>query len=132
MAKYDPTQASKRWMLYVVSGAVIAWAAWWSVVQLPITDVTKTIFLTLLFAAIVCTTMPAFAYLNARFGRFQDDRVYRLRFVRQSILIGSFVVLIAWLQMQRVLGATLALIVLAVFVLIETFLITREPPGNER
>jgi hypothetical protein len=131
MAKYDPTKANKRWMLYVVSAAIIAWAAWWSVIQLPINDVTKTLFLALFFVAIVCTTMPALAYLNARFGQFEASRVYRVRFIRQSVMVGAFVVLLAWLQMQRVLGTSLALILLAVFVLIETFLITRESPAKE-
>ena len=131
MSKFDPSRASKRWMLYVVFVALIAWAAWWSVIQLPISDKTRTMFFVWLFVAIGTTLMPALAYLNARFGRFENRRVYHIRFVRQSIFGGAFLVIIAWLQMQRVLSATLALILMAVFALVETFLITRETPQKE-
>ncbi|MFL7809507.1 MAG: hypothetical protein AB8I80_12800, partial [Anaerolineae bacterium] len=70
------------------------------------------------------------AYLNARFGRFQSKRVYQVRFARQSLFSGALVVVVAWLQMQRSLSPTLALIVVAVFILTETFLITREAPAD--
>jgi hypothetical protein len=131
MAKFDPSKTGKRWMLYVVFVALLAWTGWGAVIQLPINDMTKTLFFVLLFVAIGCTLMPALAYLNARFGRFQDKRIYQVRFVRQSMLAGVLVVVIAWLQMQQVLSPTLALISIAVFVLIETFLVTREAPPKE-
>jgi predicted neutral ceramidase superfamily lipid hydrolase len=131
MTKFDPSRTSKRWMLYVTFVALISWAGWWSVIQLPINDLTKTLFFALLFTSIGSSLMPAVAYLNARFGRFHNQRIYYVRFVRQSILVGAFVVVIAWLQMRRVLSSTLGLILLAVFVLTETFLITRETPPKE-
>ena len=118
-------------MLYVAFVALISWAGWWSVIQLPINDLTKTLFFALLFTSIGSSLMPAVAYLNARFGRFHNQRIYYARFVRESILVGAFVVVIAWLQMRRVLSSTLGLILLAVFVLTETFLITRETPPKE-
>ena len=132
MAKYNPSQASKRWMLYVILVALIAWAGWGVVIyQLPANDLTKPMLFTLLFVSTSATLMPAIAYLNTRFGRIRDQRVYQARFVRQSILSGAFTVMIAWLQMQRVLSVTLGLILLAVFVLTETFLITRETPAQK-
>jgi hypothetical protein len=131
MAKFDPNKMDKRWMLYVIFVAVVAWIGWWSIVQLPINDLTTVLFFGLLFIAIASTLMPALAYLNARFGRFHDARIYRLRFVRQSVFIGILVILLAWLQMQRVLSSTLAMILMAVFVLTETFLVTRETPTEE-
>lgn len=118
-------------MLYVALVALISWAGLWSAVQLPINDLTKTLFFALLFTSVASSMMPAVAYLNARFGRFHSQRVYYARFVRQSVLAGAFVVVIAWLQMRRVLSLTLAWILLAVFVLTETFLITRETPPDE-
>ena len=75
--------------------------------------------------------MPVVSYLNARFGKFSNVRTYGERFVRQSIWIGLFLAVTAWLQMQRALNATLALILMAVLVLIETFMITREAPSEE-
>jgi hypothetical protein len=130
-SKFDPGKTSKRWMLYAVLVALLSWAGWWSVIQLPPNDLTKSLFFVLLFIALGSTLMPAVAYLNARFGRFHDRHVYVIRFVRQSLLTGGFVVVVAWLQMQRVLSPTLALIVLAVFMLTETFLVTRETPPEE-
>jgi hypothetical protein len=128
MAKFDPTKMEKRWVLWAVLVALITWSALWSVIQLPVNALTKTLFFALLFAAISATLMPAIAYLNARFGRFRSKRLYQMRFARQSLFSGAFIVTVAWLQMQRALSPTLALIIMAVFVLTETFLITREMP----
>jgi hypothetical protein len=131
MTKFDASKMGRRWMLYVAFVTLISWVGLWSAVQLPINDLTKTLFFALLFISVGSSLMPAVAYLNARFGRFYSQRVYYARSVRQSVLVGAFVVVIAWLQMQRALSSTLALILLAVFVLTETFLITRETPPNE-
>jgi len=130
-SKFDSTTESKRWMLYVVFGIFLSWLGLWGVIQLEINSTTKMLFFLLLFAAIVTTMAPAVAYLNARFGKFEGRRSYRARFVRQSICIGLCVVIGAWLQMRRVLNLTLAAILMAVFALIETFLITRENPPRE-
>jgi len=133
MAKFDPTKMDKRWMLWVILVALIAWSALWSVIQLPkerMNGLTKALFFVSFYVAISTTLMPAIAYLNARFGRFQSKRVYQVRFVRQSLFSGAFTVIVAWLQMQRRLDPTLALIMMAVFVLTETFLITREMPAD--
>lgn len=131
MTKIDPNQANKRWISIAVLVAVFSWAGWWSVIQMPINALTKGLFFVLLFIAVASTLMPALAYLNARFGRFQSPRVYQVRFVRQSVLSGAFVISSSWLQMQRVLSSSLFLILFAVFVLVETFLITREAPPRE-
>jgi hypothetical protein len=131
MAKqFDPTSQSRRWMLYVVFVALLAWVGLWGLIQLPITNPTKVIFFILLFAAITSTAMPPIAYLNARFGKYRAKQTYQARFVRQSVWLGLVVVIAGWLQMRRQLGATLALILIAVFVLTETFLITRESPSS--
>lgn len=118
-------------MLYAVLIALLAWVGWWSIVQLPPNSVTLVLFFVLLFVAVGATLMPAIAYLNARFGRFRAKRVYVVRFVRQTLMVSGFVVIVAWLQLRDVLSPTLALIVMAVFVLTETFLVTRENPGEE-
>ena len=117
-------------MPYAVLTALLAWAGLWGVVQLPITDASKVIFFVLLFIAITSTTMPPVAYLNARFGQIGSQRIYRARFIRQSIWMGTFVVIAGWLQTRRMLTVTLALILLAVLALTETFLITREAPST--
>ena len=126
--KADPITQDRRWIWYVVFLALIAWLALWGVIQLAVNSATKLLFFVLLFLAIVSTFMPAVAYLNARFGRFCSVRVFRVRFVRQSIQIGLFVVVIAWLQMQRVLTLAIALVLIGVLILTEMFAMTREPP----
>jgi hypothetical protein len=130
MARFDPTKMDKRWMLWAILIALLAWSVLWSVIQLPVNALTKGLFFVSLFVAISATLMPAIAYLNARFGHFQNRRVYQARFARQSVFTGAFIVAVAWLQMQRALSPTLALIMMAVFVLTETFLITREAPAD--
>jgi hypothetical protein len=75
--------------------------------------------------------MPPIAYLNTRFGKCPAQRTYQARFVRQSIWLGLFCVVSGWLQAKRILTATLALILVAVFFLTETFLITRESPSSK-
>ena len=126
--KVDSITKDKRWIWYVVFVAIVAWLALWGVIHLAVNSVTKLLFFVLLFFAVASTFMPAIAYLNARFGRFSTVRVYRVRFVRHSLQVGLFVIIIAWLQMQRVLNLTIALILIGVFVLTEMFLVTREPP----
>jgi hypothetical protein len=129
--EFDPANTSRQWVFYVVTIGVLSWAGLWGVIQLPITQPTRVIFFFLLFAAVTSTAMPPIAYLNARFGRCRNQRTYQVRYVRQSVWLGSFVVIAGWLQMRRLLTATLALILMAVFVLTETFLLTREGASNQ-
>jgi len=129
MTKFDPAADNKRWTLYVVLAMIASWIGLWGVVsQLDDNGSTRTIFYVLMFVAITSTTMPALAYLNARFGKIRQKGVYRMRFIRQSVWVGICVVLIAWLQSRRVLSLLLGFILIAVFMLVETFLITRESP----
>jgi hypothetical protein len=129
MPKFDPIVERRGWVLYAILIAIIAWVGLWSVVmQLPVNSTSKVLFFVLLFVSITCTVMPPAAYLNARFGRPRNRRTYRMRFARQSVWCGLFVVLAAWLRMEprRLLSTTLIVILMAVFILIETFLVMRE------
>jgi hypothetical protein len=126
--KPEQADAGRRWIVIAVLVALLAWTCLWGVVQLPITGASQGVFFVLLFIATASTVMPPLAYLNARFGRDHKPRTHRARFVRQSIWTGVFVVIAGWLQTRRILTATLALILMAVLALTETFLITREGP----
>jgi hypothetical protein len=128
--EFDPSNTSRQWVFYVVAIGLLSWAGLWGVIQLPITEPTRVIFFFLLFVAVTSTAMPPISYLNARFGRCRNQRTYQVRYVRQSVWLGSFVAIAGWLQMRRLLTATLALILMAVFVLTETFLLTREGASN--
>jgi hypothetical protein len=128
VAKYDPSKDKRRGTGYAILVALIGWVGWWAVLQFPINALTIVLFFVTLFVAVGATVMPAAAYLNVRFGRFDSKRVFQRRFVRQSLLGALFVDILAWMQMQHMLTSTLALILLSVFVLTEIFLITREMP----
>jgi hypothetical protein len=125
MSKFDPKN-DKRWTWTAILIAVLSWLGIWGVIQLPVTGTTRTVLLVLLFCGITCTVMPPVSYLNARFGGCRNRRTFQSRFVRQSIWLGLLVTVLAWLQMQRILTTTLAMILTAVFGLIETFWLTRE------
>ena len=127
-AKPDLTKQHRRWILGAVLVALLAWLAFWGIVHLPVNGLTKILFFLALFAAVGSTLLPAIAYLNARFFTFADWPTFRMRFLRQSISAGLLMVIVAWLQTRRVLNVTVALILIGVFILIETFLITREAP----
>jgi hypothetical protein len=128
MSQFDPAKSDKRWMYGVVFLSILSWLALWGLVQLPVTTPTRALFFIVLFGGITSTAMLPVTYLNARFGNCPDRRTFQARFVRQSIWLGLLVVVLAWLQMRRILTTTLALILTAVFVLTETFLLTRERP----
>ena len=130
MSQFDPVQSSKRWMLYVALIAVLSWLGLCGLIQLPITGPTRVLLFVLLFCAIASTSMPPIAYLNARFGRCRHPRTFQARFVRQSIWLGLLTVVLGWLQMRRLLTTALAMILAAVFVLTETFLLTRDRPPS--
>jgi hypothetical protein len=127
MSEFD-FKIDRRWMWAIILIAVLSWLGIWGVIQLPITGPTRAVLFVLLFCGITCTVMVPISYLNARFGRCRDRRTFQSRFVRQSIWLGLLLVVLAWLQMRRILTTTLAMILTAVFGLIETFLLTREQP----
>jgi hypothetical protein len=131
MNQFDPAKRDRRWVFGVVFLSILSWLSMWGLVQLPITAPTRALFFVVLFGGIASTATLPVAYLNARFGRCPDRRTFYARFVRQSIWLGLLIVVLAWLQMRRILTATLALILTAVFVLTETFLLTRERPPED-
>jgi hypothetical protein len=139
--KPEHADQGRRWVVVSVLVALLAWTGLWGVVQLPITTPSQVVFFVLLFVAIASTVMSPVAYLNERFARDISPRDLRARtirarrirarFVRQSIWLALFVVIAGWLQTRRMLTITLALILMAVLALTETFLITREAPPDQ-
>ena len=117
-------------MWYVILIAFLSWLGLWGLIQLPVTGPARVLLFVLLFFGITSTAMPPISYLNARFGHCRDRRTFQARFIRQSIWLGLLVVVLGWLQMRRILTTTLAMILAAVFVLIETFILTRERPAS--
>lgn len=88
-------------------------------------------FFLLLQLAVTGTVLPFVRYLNVRFTPVTSELPPGGVIVRQSIWIGLFVMLCAWLQIPRVLNLPIAFFLGLVFVVIEAFLRGREL-RNER
>lgn len=82
-------------------------------------------FLALLLVASVASGMPVILYLNRRFATLRGRRD-QVRVLRQSLWIGGFLALCAWLQMERSLTWAAALVFLGVFALLELLCAARE------
>ncbi|MBZ0281366.1 MAG: hypothetical protein K8L97_11545 [Anaerolineae bacterium] len=119
----------------LIAGAVFMLAGWAGLYNLV--TVTRPfvgqrwMFFLLLQVAITGTVLPFVRYLNVRFTPVTSDLPPGGVIVRQSIWIGLFVVLCAWLQIPRVLNLPIAFFLGLVFVVIEAFLRSREI-RNER
>ncbi len=86
------------------------------------------LFFLLLFVGLTSATVPVSAYLNYRFAKtgWRDRDPSRL--LRQGVWVGLFGVVLAYLQLVRALNLMIGFFVLAAFVLIELFFLTREEP----
>lgn len=82
-------------------------------------------FLALLLVASAGSAVPVVLSLNRRFASFGRGRD-QVRVLRQSLWVGGFVVLCAWLQMERSLTWAAALVFLGVFGLLELLWAGRE------
>ena len=97
------------------------WPDFNSIFALP-----QLILFALLFVSFGATAVPVFTYLNYRFaapGWLQRDKT---RLVRQGSWVGLLGVVLAYLQLIRALNWVSAMVLAAVFILIELFFLTRE------
>ncbi len=119
--------SGKRISAISVFLAVFAWPGLYFLVNSfsPKTSA-RSVFFPLLFVALTTTFVPVVFYLNYRFGRPKSQSVGNWRPIRQSGWAALFLVLCAWLQTLRALNWIIAALVLAVFSLIEVFILTRE------
>ncbi len=83
-------------------------------------------FFALIFLGCGALTVPVTAYLNQRFSKADWLVRDRARLLRQGSWVGLFVTLLAYLQLSKILSWTIGVVLAGVFVLIETFLLTRE------
>jgi hypothetical protein len=84
------------------------------------------LFFVLLHLAVTGTVLPFVRYANVRLLPTTVDPPAGGIIVRQSVWIGLYVVICAWLQILRSLNAPIAFFLALVFVVIEIFLRTRE------
>lgn len=105
--------------------ALAALAGWgglaYLVTQTSPRPYTWLLFLALLFLALSSTAFLLLQYLYRRFSRPAPTPA-----LRQSLWVGLFVVLCAWLQIYRILDWAAALLLAAVFGLVEGYLLGHE------
>jgi hypothetical protein len=106
---------------------VLGWSGLYVLVTTTLPRVgPRWIFFVLLQIAVTGTVLPFVRYLNVRFTPLQAPLPLGGVLVRQSVWIGLFVVICAWLQIPRVLNAPLAFFTAMAFVVLEVFLRARE------
>ncbi|MBN1995293.1 MAG: hypothetical protein JW953_21565 [Anaerolineae bacterium] len=79
-----------------------------------------------MFLGLSAGAVPISTFLNNRFAQsdwFERDKI---RLVRQGTWVGFLGVLLAYLQLIKALNWTIVAVLAGVFVLIETFFLTRE------
>ncbi|GAB5490451.1 MAG: hypothetical protein Phog2KO_06660 [Phototrophicaceae bacterium] len=107
---------------------VIGWGGLYQLItsSLPRIGGELWLFFMLLQIAVTGTVLPFVRFLNVRFTAIMDDVPPSGVVVRQSVWIGFFVIICAWLQIPRTLSIPLASFVALVFIVVEIFLRTRE------
>jgi len=84
------------------------------------------LFFILTFLALSAGAVPVSAYMNYRFANPDWVKRDKPRLVREGVWFGVLGVLLTYLQLIRALNWTIALVLACVFILIETFFLTRE------
>jgi hypothetical protein len=83
------------------------------------------LFFTFLFLALGAVTIPVTVYFNHRFARPGWLERDRTRLIRQGAWVGILGILLAYLQLIKALNWTIVAVLVGVFLLIETFFLTR-------
>ncbi|MEA3345253.1 MAG: hypothetical protein U9Q78_03275 [Chloroflexota bacterium] len=106
--------------------ALVAWGALgYLIFTTPPDPPYRIAFLALLLVASAASVAPMTLYLNRRFAAFQRGRD-QVGALRQSLWIGGFVMLCAWMRMGRGLSWAAALVFLGLFILLELLFAGRE------
>lgn len=121
-------------LLSAVVLLIIGWGGlyWLVTTQIPRIGGQIWIFFVLLQMAITGTAIPLVRYINVRFTPIRAPLPPGGIIVRQSVWIGLYLVVCAWLQIPRVLTPIVALLLALVFIAIEGFLRLRELPNERR
>ncbi len=117
----------------LVAALVMATAGWiglWLLVTTTLpTAFPRWLFFVFLYLGVTGTVLPFVRFLNMRFTGEDSPPPSSGVVLRQSILIGLFVVACAWLQIPRVLNPVIAFFLALSLIVIEVFLHVRE--GSE-
>lgn len=105
--------------------SIIGWGGIFALLNYTLPTVgPRWLFFFLGVLALTGTALPAVAYLNRRFPT--NPPVTHSVILRQAIWIGIYVPTLAWLQIGRVLDASIALLLALGLILIEWLLRLRE------
>lgn len=112
---------------------IVGWGGlyWLVSTQIPRIGGQLWVFFVLLHIAVTGIAIPMVRYLNLRLTPITAPLPPGGIIVRQSVWIGLYAVVCAWLQIPRVLTPLVAILLALVFIVIEVFLRMRELP-NER
>jgi hypothetical protein len=119
---------SLRWWGFLATVITITGTAGLQFVltQLYPTTVTQTLLFALLFITFAAASVPPSAYLNHRFASKNWRKRDSHRLLRQAFEVGSLMVILAYLQLIQALDWTIMAVLVGVFILMETFFITRK------
>jgi len=115
----------------LISGGMMMIVGWGGLVLLIISRPPRLgaelwLFFFLLLTAITGTVLPVVRYLNMRLIPLTAEPPPGGVLVRQSVWVGLFVVVSAWLQILRVLTVPNVFFLALVFIVLEIFLRSRE------
>ncbi len=115
----------------LISAAVMTLTGWGGLLWLvtnrpPRLGAELWLFFFLGLIAISGTVLPVVRYINMRLTPLNAEPLAGGIIVRQSVWIGLFCVIIAWMQILRVLSAANIFFLGLVFIIVEAFLRSRE------
>ena len=114
----------------MLASIAIAGLSWLGLYHLITTEYPRVgqrfIFFLLLMAAVTATVVPFVRYLNWRFTPLTRPLPTSGVIVRQSVWVGLWVVLCAWLQIPRALTLPMAFFLALALIVVEVFLRSRE------
>jgi hypothetical protein len=84
------------------------------------------LFFTFIFLGVGSCSIPVAVYLNQRFSQPSWLERDKSRLLRQGTWVGTFLVILAYLQMSKTINLTITAVLAGVFILIETFFLTRD------
>jgi hypothetical protein len=122
---------ARWWILISIIVAVVSFSLLYYVINnfWPNPDTVlaqpQLLFLMLIFLGVGAMTIPISAIFNHRFARAGWLERDKTRLIRQGTWVGFFTILVAYLQLLRALNWTIVAVLAGVFILIETFFLTR-------
>jgi hypothetical protein len=114
--------------------ALLSWGGlyWLITTQQPRIGGQLWLFFLLLSMAVTCTVLPFIRYFNVRFTPLNRELPPSGVIIRQSVWVGLYAAICAWLQIPRVLSLPAATLLAITFIGVEVFLRARENSHAQR